>query len=72
MPTQMDMRTMTQLTNHFKGPDGKVRKFSLDYIQRKMKEDLDDERMKRIKFSKKPELVREHNCDTKFFRRYIF
>lgn len=63
MPCTLDMRQMNELTNYWKGEDGKLERKSLDYEVRKMKDDLVEERKEKMKKRRKKELERNEICE---------
>lgn len=54
LPCQSDMRSMNELTNYYKGKDGRIEKPHVDYTVKKMREDLLNQRKEQHERPKKP------------------
>lgn len=63
---------MNELTNHWKDETGAIKKKKLDYQTRKMKEDMTNERLGKIMYSKEAKLQKSEMCDEKYYRRLSF
>ena len=68
LPSQFDMRNMTELTNFWKNEEDKIERPKLEFGTRKMKEDLVEERKEKMKKSKKGEIIRKEVCDERYFK----
>ena len=54
---------MNRLTDYYRNREGKIEEGMLDYTVMKLKEDMEQERKRRIKESKKPVFERNEICD---------
>lgn len=59
---------MNELTNHYRGKNGKLIVPKLDYIVAKLKDDMETERKLKLKESKRPSFGRNEICDERFFK----
>lgn len=67
LPCQLEARTGTALTSHWRDREGVIVRPEVEYSVRCMKDKLEGERKDRIQASKKPHFSRQEICDKKFF-----
>ena len=59
---------MNALTDYYRNEEGKIESPKLDYTVMKLKEDMEEERRRKIKEWKKGVFERNEICDERYFK----